>query len=73
MDIIKVGVSNHHVHLKEADLYKLFGSGYRLTNKRDLLQIGQFACEETVTLECNGKILENIRINCFKQVGNFCL
>ena len=59
---IKVGVSNHHVHLKQEDLDTLFGEGYKLTNKRDLLQKGQYACEETVTLERDGKVLEHIRI-----------
>lgn len=59
---IKVGVSNHHVHLKESDLFTLFGEGYELHNKRDLLQLGQYAAEETVTLELNGKTLEHIRI-----------
>ena len=54
---IKVGVSNHHVHLKQEDLDTLFGKDYKLTNKRDLLQKGQFACEETVTLERDGKTL----------------
>ena len=59
---IKVGVSNHHVHLTREALDVLFGPGYELTKKRDLTQIGQFACEETVTLEKNGKTLEHIRI-----------
>ncbi len=59
---IKVGVSNHHVHLKEEDLYTLFGDGYKLNVKRELLQLGQYAAQETVTLEKNGKTLENIRI-----------
>ena len=59
---IKVGVSNHHIHVTREVLDILFGKGYELTNKRDLTQIGQFACEETVTLERNGKVLEHIRI-----------
>lgn len=59
---ISIGVSNHHVHLTKESLEILFGEGYELTNKRDLLQKGQYACEETVTLERNGKQLEHIRI-----------
>ena len=59
---IKVGVSNHHVHLTEKDLFTLFGKDYKLHNKRDLLQKGQYAAEETVDIECNGKKLEHIRI-----------
>lgn len=59
---ISVGVSNHHVHLTREVLDVLFGYGYELTKKRDLVQLGQFACEETVSLECNGKVLEHVRI-----------
>lgn len=59
---IKVGVSNHHVHLTREACDILFGKDYELQNKRDLMQKGQFACFETVTLEKNGKQLENIRI-----------
>lgn len=59
---IKVAVSNHHVHLTKEALAKLFGEGYELHNKRDLTQKGQFAAEETLTVEINGKQLEHIRI-----------
>ena len=47
---IKVGVSARHVHLSQADLETLFGEGYVLTNKKDLSQPGQFACQEKVTV-----------------------
>lgn len=47
---VSVGVSNRHLHLSVHDIEALFGKGYSLTNKKDLSQPGQFACEETVTL-----------------------
>ena len=59
---ITVGVSNHHVHLKEEDMYTLFGEGYEMVSKRDLTQKGQFVCTDPVIIERNGKQLENIKI-----------
>lgn len=47
---ILVETSARHVHVSEADLAVLFGQGYTLTNKKDLSQPGQFACEEKVTV-----------------------
>ena len=43
--------SNRHCHLSQADTERLFGPGYRLTKLRDLVQPGQFACNEKVVLE----------------------
>ena len=43
-----VETSARHVHLSQKDIDTLFGAGYQLTNKKDLSQPGQFACEEKV-------------------------
>ncbi|MCI5649490.1 MAG: phosphate propanoyltransferase [Fusicatenibacter sp.] len=48
--LVEVEVSARHVHLKEEDLEILFGKGAILHEKRPLSQIGQFLCEERVTL-----------------------
>ena len=47
---VLVEISARHVHVSQADLETLFGKGYELTNKKDLSQPGQFACEEKVTI-----------------------
>ena len=43
-----VETSARHVHVSRKDLDILFGEGYELTNKKDLSQPGQFACEEKI-------------------------
>ncbi len=48
---ILVETSARHIHVCESTLKALFGEGATLTNKKDLSQPGQFACEEKVTLE----------------------
>lgn len=50
MKEIMLETSARHCHLSQEDLDKLFGAGYSLTNKKDLSQPGQFACEEKVTV-----------------------
>ena len=46
MDKFIIETSARHVHVCEETLEKLFGKGATLTNKKDLSQPGQFACEE---------------------------
>ncbi len=46
-----VETSARHVHLTRETVERLFGKGYELTNKKDLSQPGQFACEEKVTVK----------------------
>ena len=45
-----VETSARHVHLTAESVEILFGKGHALTNKKDLSQPGQFACEEKVTV-----------------------
>ena len=55
---VPVMSSNRHCHLSQADVEKRFGPGYQLTKMRDLVQPGQFACNERVTIEtAKGKMV----------------
>ncbi len=47
---VLVEISARHVHVTQEALEILFGEGHQLTNKKDLSQPGQFACEERVTV-----------------------
>lgn len=57
-----VNLSNRHVHISKEDLEALFGQGYQLTKTKDLVQPGQFACAETVTIKGPKGSFENVRI-----------
>ncbi len=59
---IIVNVSNRHCHLSQQDLELLFGTGYKLTNIRDLMQPGQFACKETISIQGPKGQIDNVRI-----------
>ena len=57
-----VETSARHVHVTAEDLEILFGKGARLTNKMDLSQPGQFACEERVNVVGPKGELKNVSI-----------
>lgn len=59
---VPIGVSARHVHLTQADVETLFGKGYTLTKKKDLMG-GQFAANETVTIVgLKLRAIENVRV-----------
>ena len=60
--MVPVGVSARHVHLTQADVETLFGPGYQLTKKKELMG-GQFASNEQVTIVGTKlRAIENVRI-----------
>lgn len=60
--LVPIGVGNHHVHLSQNDIDKLFGAGYQLTVAKELSQIGQFSAKETVNVVGAKGVLERVRI-----------
>lgn len=60
--LVPIGVSARHIHLTQADVETLFGKGYELTKKKDLMG-GQFASNEVVTIVgLKLRAIENVRI-----------
>lgn len=43
---VPLGVSNKHIHLTQEHVEILFGKGHKLTPIKDLVQPGQYACDE---------------------------
>ncbi|MCD7833995.1 MAG: phosphate propanoyltransferase [Lachnospiraceae bacterium] len=59
---VPVGVSARHVHLTQEHVEALFGPGYHLTKRRELMG-GQFASNETVTIVgLKLRAIENVRV-----------
>lgn len=59
---VPVGVSARHIHLTQEHVEALFGKGYQLTKKKDLMG-GQYACNETVTVVgLKLRAIENVRV-----------
>lgn len=60
--MVPVGVSARHVHLTQEHVEILFGEGYHLTKKKELMG-GQFASNELVTIVgLKLRAIENVRI-----------
>lgn len=59
---VPVGVSARHIHLTQKDVETLFGKGYQLTKKKELMG-GQYAANEMVTIVgLKLRAIENVRI-----------
>lgn len=60
--LVPIGVSARHIHLTQEHLEELFGPGYQLTKKKELMG-GQFASNELVTIVgLKLRAIENVRI-----------
>lgn len=59
---VPVGISARHIHLTQEDVERLFGEGYQLTKKSELMG-GQFASNEQCTIVgLKLRAIENVRI-----------
>ena len=60
--LVPVGVSARHIHLTQEHVETLFGAGYHLTKKKELMG-GQYACNEQVTIVgLKLRAIENVRV-----------
>ncbi len=59
---VKIGISNKHLHLSKEHINILFGEGHELTPMKDLVQPGQYACEEKVDVVGPKGTLKGIRV-----------
>lgn len=60
--LVPIGVSARHIHLTQEHVELLFGSGYQLTKKKELMG-GQFASNEMVTIVgLKLRAIENVRV-----------
>ncbi len=59
---VPIGVSARHIHLTQEHVEILFGKGYLLTKKKDLMG-GQFAANEVITIVgAKLRAIENVRV-----------
>lgn len=62
MEKVIIGVSNRHIHLSAEDRDVLFGKDCPLDIKKPLLQPGQFAAEQVVTVEGPKGSIDKVRV-----------
>ena len=59
---VPIGVSARHIHLTQEHVEKLFGPGYQLTRKKDLMGGQWAACEQCTLIGLKLRAIENVRI-----------
>ena len=59
---IPVNISAHHIHLCRKDAENLFGRGYELHKKVNLMQPGEYAAQETLTIVGPKGQIERVRV-----------
>ena len=59
---VLINLSNRHIHLSVEDLAALFGANHPLTKTKDLMQPGQFATEETLTIVGPKGKIDGVRV-----------
>jgi propanediol utilization protein len=62
-NLVPLNISARHLHISQEHLDILFGPGAQITKLRDLLQPGEFAANETVSVVgANRRVFEQVRI-----------
>jgi len=59
---VPVNISARHIHLCRKDAEELFGEGYELHKKCNLMQPGEFAAQETLTIVGPKGKIERVRV-----------
>jgi putative phosphotransacetylase len=59
---VVVNISNRHIHLSRDHIETLFGTTYKLRPFKDLMQPGQFAAFETVTISGPKGEIDRVRV-----------
>ena len=59
---VLVGVSNRHIHLCREDADILFGENYEFKKRNDLIQTGEYACEEVVKVSTDKYEFPYVRV-----------